>query len=115
MSWACACGGPGVEFCTRCTLLTMIDDGLERNGTMKGKRYSDYSMETIQRSAAPITYIPYQVNACYGRLAFVITVDCACGSQTEHGEIGYGEVVTCPECGRSSVFTWRPIVSLVVN
>lgn len=82
---------------------------------MKGEKYSDYSRETIQQSSIPATYIPYSVNGCYGRLSFVISVDCACGSQTEHGEIGYGEVIRCPECGRSKVFTWRPIVKLEVS
>ncbi len=79
---------------------------------VRGQRYSDYSVETIQRSSRPATYIRYDVTACYGRLDFVITVDCACGSETEHCEIGYGEVIRCPKCGRSKVFTWRPIVKL---
>lgn len=32
MSWSCACGGPGVEICTRCELLGMIDSGLAKIG-----------------------------------------------------------------------------------
>lgn len=82
---------------------------------MKGQRYSDYSSETIQRSAKPIEYVDYSVDACYGRLGFVITVNCRCGSQTEFGEVGYGNPVKCPKCGRVYILTWRPIVMVVVG
>lgn len=57
MSWSCACGGPGVEMCTRCTLLKLIDDGLaqigkEPNSAAELKRKSGELMRSGNMGAA---------------------------------------------------------------
>lgn len=41
MSWTCACGGPGVEFCRRCALLGMIDAGLAEIGQTNKEMMAD--------------------------------------------------------------------------